>query len=92
MGMGFKSISVSGANPLFQTFIAEGKVASPMFGFKLATTGSELFLGGVNPDYKEDDFAWVPLSNEVCQIFKCVNCVPVSNVCSSWIGLLASVL
>ena len=64
--MGFKSISAYGANPLFQTLIAEGKVASPVFGFKLATSGSELVLGGVNPEYNEDDFAWVPLSNEVC--------------------------
>ncbi|KAH9984825.1 acid protease [Russula vinacea] len=64
IGMGFESISAYGANPLFQTLIAEGKVASPVFGFKLATSGSELVLGGVNPEYNEDDFAWVPLSNE----------------------------
>jgi hypothetical protein len=65
MGMGFKSISVYNANPPFQTLMAERQVASQMFGFKFATTGSELFLGGVNPDYNEDDFAWVTLSNEV---------------------------
>jgi cathepsin D len=72
MGMGFKSISVYGANPTFQTLVAEGQVDSPMFGFKFATSGSELFLGGVNPDYNENSFTWVTLSNEVCPIFKCV--------------------
>ena len=72
MGMGFESISVYGANPTFQTLVAEGQVDSPMFGFKFATSGSELFLGGVNPDYNENSFTWVPLSNEVCSIFKCV--------------------
>jgi hypothetical protein len=76
MGMGFESISVYGALPPFQTLIAEGEVASQMFGFKFATSGSELFLGGVNPDYKEDDFTWVPLSNEVClDLQMYVNCV-----------------
>jgi cathepsin D len=72
MGMGFESISVYGANPTFHTLIDEGVVDSPMFGFKFATSGSELFLGGVNSDYKEDDFTWVTLTDEVCHIFECV--------------------
>ncbi|KAH9984826.1 aspartic peptidase domain-containing protein [Russula vinacea] len=46
MGMGFPSISVYQASPVFQTLISEGKLASPVFGIKLASSGSELFLGG----------------------------------------------
>ena len=71
MGMAFELLSVYGASPPFQTLISEGLLSSPVFGFKRASSGSELFLGGVNPDYKGKDFTWVPLSFEVCRIFKC---------------------
>jgi len=63
MGLGFETISVFNASPLFQTLISENVVTSPVFGFKLATSGSELFLGGVNNALFTGDFAWVPLSN-----------------------------
>ena len=71
MGMAFELLSIYGASPPVQTLISEGVLSSPMFGFKDASSGSELFLGGVNPEYKEKDFTWVPLSFEVCVIFKC---------------------
>ena len=74
MGMAFKSMSNYDANPIFQTLISEGAVTSPVFGVKLATSGSELFLGGVNPDYEDVDFTWVILSNEVCHITSSVVC------------------
>ena len=61
-----------------------------MFGFKFSTSGSELFLGGVNKALFTGEFTWLKLSNEVCPIFKCVN--RVSNLYSALIGLLASVL
>ncbi|KAJ8518369.1 hypothetical protein ONZ45_g4558 [Pleurotus djamor] len=48
LGMGFQQISVFGANPVFQTLAAQGKTTASQFAFKLATSGSELFLGGVN--------------------------------------------
>ncbi|KAI0299938.1 acid protease [Russula brevipes] len=63
MGMGFESISVYGAPPPFQTLMAQGQVTEPVFGFKLATSGSELYLGGVNKDLYTGDFTWVTLSN-----------------------------
>jgi hypothetical protein len=81
MGMAFQSLSVYHASPTFQTLINEGAVTSPVFGFKLATSDSELFLGGVNPDYEDADFTWVTLSNAVCHITSsvirksCVLCV-----------------
>ena len=69
MGMAFESISVYDASPTFQSLIDQGQVDSPMFGVKLATSGSELFLGGVNPKYNKDtDFTWVTLPSEVCHI------------------------
>ncbi|KAH9968221.1 acid protease [Russula dissimulans] len=64
MGMAFQSISGYNAPPLFQTLISEGVVTSPVFGFKFATSGSELFLGGTNSALYTDDFTWVPLTNE----------------------------
>ena len=72
MGMGFPSISVYQASPVFQTLISEGKLASPVFGIKLASSGSELFLGGVNSNLFKAPITWVPLSNAVCLIFTCV--------------------
>ena len=68
MGMAFEAISNYGANPPFLNLISEGVLSSPIFGFNLAPSASELFLGGVNPDYKEKDFTWVPLSFEVRRI------------------------
>lgn len=72
MGMGFELISVYGANAPVQNLVSEGVLSSPMFGFKHASSGSELFLGGINPDYKKKDFTWVPLSYEVCRTFECL--------------------
>ena len=66
MGLAFQSISKYQAPPLFQTLISEGAVASPVFGLKLATSGSELFFGGTNNALYTGDFTWVPLTNEVC--------------------------
>ncbi|KAH9968219.1 acid protease [Russula dissimulans] len=63
MGMAFQSISNYNASPLFQTLISEGAVTAPVFGFKLATSGSELFLGGTNSALYTGDFTWVPLTH-----------------------------
>jgi len=62
MGMAFESLSVYNANPTFLTLISEGAVTSPVFGFKFAGSGSELFIGGVNPALYSGEFTWVPLS------------------------------
>ena len=90
MGMAFELISVYGVNPPVQNLVTEGVLSTPMFGFKHASSDSELFLGGVNPDYKEEDFTWVPLSYEVCPIFKYFK--GVSNACIALIGVLAGIL
>ncbi|KAK7048160.1 acid protease [Favolaschia claudopus] len=47
VGMAFPALSVFGDDPLFTTLVNQGTVA-PAFGVRLADTGSELFLGGVD--------------------------------------------
>jgi len=64
MGLAFQSISTLNAPPVFQTLISEGVLDSPVFGIKLATSGSELFLGGTNSKLYTGDFTWVPLTNQ----------------------------
>ena len=48
MGMGFPSISVYPATPFFQSLVSQGQTDQSVFSFKLATSGSELYLGGAN--------------------------------------------
>ena len=68
MGMGFRSISVYNASPVFQTFVDNDAVTSPVFAFKLADSGSELYLGGVNNALYTGDFTWLPITTSVCHI------------------------
>lgn len=65
MGMGFKSISDYNANPPFQSMVAAGAVDESVFGFKLAESGSELYLGGTNSNLYSGDFTYVPVTDEV---------------------------
>ncbi|KAG1749571.1 aspartic peptidase domain-containing protein [Suillus lakei] len=48
MGMAFKSVSEYGADSVFQTLVSQGAVPESVFAFKLASSGSELYVGGVN--------------------------------------------
>jgi hypothetical protein len=48
MCMGFRSISTYAAPPPIQNHISPRALTKPMFGFKLASSGSELYFGGVN--------------------------------------------
>ncbi|KAJ7198488.1 acid protease [Mycena pura] len=47
VGMAFPALSVFGDNPLFTTLVNQ-KTVPPVFGVRLADTGSELLLGGVD--------------------------------------------
>ncbi|KAH9984050.1 aspartic peptidase domain-containing protein [Russula compacta] len=62
MGMGFQSISAYNAPPVFQTLVDENAVTSPVFAFKFADSGSELYLGGVNNALYRGDFTWIPIT------------------------------
>jgi cathepsin D len=64
MGMGFQSISVYNAPPVFQSLVADGQTDSPVFAMKLAASGSELTLGGLNSDLYTGDVTYVPVSQQ----------------------------
>ncbi|CCO37027.1 hypothetical protein RSOLAG1IB_11901 [Rhizoctonia solani AG-1 IB] len=48
MGLAFKSISSIGQPTIIDNLYSQGKISAPTFSFRLATTGSELYLGGAN--------------------------------------------
>ncbi|KAG1799383.1 aspartic peptidase domain-containing protein [Suillus plorans] len=64
MGMGFESISAYGANSVFQTLVSQGAVPEPVFAFKLASSGSELYVGGVNSALYRDPFTYTPVTKQ----------------------------
>ena len=68
MGMAFQSIAVFNTSPPFRTLVSEGAEKEPVFSFKLATSGSELFLGGVNTQLFTGKITWGPLTTKVCFI------------------------
>lgn len=74
MGMAFQSISKFNAPPVFQTLISEGVLTSQVFGFKLAASGSELFLGGTNSNLYTGAFTWVTVTNQVCDVPRVLTC------------------
>lgn len=63
VGMAFPALSVFGENPLFSTLAQQG-TTPPAFGFRLASTGSELFLGGANSAHFTGAFRNVSLISE----------------------------
>ncbi|KAF8553164.1 acid protease [Imleria badia] len=60
MGMAFQSISAYNATPVFQSMVSQGQADAPVFSFKLAASGSELYLGGANSALYTGDFAYTP--------------------------------
>jgi len=64
MGLAFPSISVYGSSPFFQTLMASNQLSDNVFGFKLATDGAELFLGGTNSQLFTGDLTYVPVTKE----------------------------
>ncbi|EIN07963.1 acid protease [Punctularia strigosozonata HHB-11173 SS5] len=64
LGMGFQSISVYNAPPLFQTLVSQRQISTPIFAFKLAKSGSELTIGGVNNALYRDSFTYVPVTHQ----------------------------
>jgi cathepsin D len=51
LGLAFPAISNLQKDPFFVNANSQGVVASNEFGFKLASSGSELYLGGANPSW-----------------------------------------
>ncbi|KAL0576810.1 hypothetical protein V5O48_005180 [Marasmius crinis-equi] len=48
LGLAFPSIAQTHSSPFFNTAVSQKAVHSGSFGFKLASSGSELYLGGTN--------------------------------------------
>ncbi|KDQ54107.1 hypothetical protein JAAARDRAFT_209569 [Jaapia argillacea MUCL 33604] len=48
LGMAYPAISNLGEPPYFNTAYSQSKVTGDLFGFKLASSGSELYLGGTD--------------------------------------------
>lgn len=63
-GLAFPSIAVFNANDLFTTLVDENQVTAAQFGFKLADSGSELFLGGVDENAFTGSFANSPVTQD----------------------------
>lgn len=69
MGLGFQSIAVTGATPVWYNMVAQKKVEQPLFAFWLnraagAAVGGELHFGGTDSSKYSGDIHYVPLTNE----------------------------
>ncbi|EGO21894.1 hypothetical protein SERLADRAFT_335370, partial [Serpula lacrymans var. lacrymans S7.9] len=58
LGMAFQSLSDYRASPVFQTLVSEGRTSEPVFAFKLATSGSELHIGGTDSKAYTGEFSY----------------------------------
>ena len=63
--MGYASISMYGASPVFQTLVSQGQVSTPEFGFYFAESGSEIYIGGTNPNHYTGPFTYTPVTKKV---------------------------
>ncbi|CAE6480865.1 unnamed protein product, partial [Rhizoctonia solani] len=64
LGLAFKSISVIGQPTIIDNLYSQGKISTPTFAFRLATSGSELYIGGVNTAKYTGSIAYVPLKSK----------------------------
>jgi cathepsin D len=64
MGMAFESISQFNASSVFETLVREDQTTSGVFAFKLASSGSELSIGGLNDALYSDTPTYTPLTEK----------------------------
>ncbi|KAG2139038.1 aspartic peptidase domain-containing protein, partial [Suillus clintonianus] len=64
MGMAFKLNSNFNADSVFETLVSQGAVPQPVFAFKLASSRSELYVGGVNSALYKGAFTYTPVTNK----------------------------
>jgi len=64
LGMGFKQISQFNMDPVFQTLVGQEKTDASIFSFKLATSGSELFIGGLDDSKYQGSVVYTPVTTE----------------------------
>jgi cathepsin D len=75
LGMGYPEIAVANITPVFNTMIAQGIVAQPVFAFWLdrkpeQKPGGELTLGGMDPRRYEEPISWVQVTKKGYWQFK----------------------
>ena len=63
LGLAWPAISNLGHDPFFFTAVDQGVVDQGVFGFKLASSGSELFIGGTNENLYTGDIEYHDLSS-----------------------------
>ncbi|THH12232.1 hypothetical protein EW145_g105 [Phellinidium pouzarii] len=64
LGMGFQSISDYNSPPVFQTLVSQGKTSSSEFGFTMLTSGSELYIGGIDTSKFLGSLTYTPVTQE----------------------------
>ena len=69
MGMAFQEISAFHARPVIQTLVSEGQLSDPVFAFKLASSGSELRIGGVNTALYTGSITYTPVTQQVESVY-----------------------
>ncbi|KAG6332060.1 hypothetical protein ID866_7031 [Astraeus odoratus] len=63
VGLAYPSLAAPGTQPLFSTLIEQGAVSEPVFSFKLAQYGSEVFIGGTNPSLYTGTITYAPVTS-----------------------------
>ncbi|KAG8715800.1 Type I transmembrane sorting receptor [Ceratobasidium sp. 423] len=64
MGLAFSSISSIGAPTFIENLYSQGKISAPTFGFRLASSGSELYLGGADTSKYTGSITWASLTSK----------------------------
>jgi cathepsin D len=64
MGLAFASISQLKAPTIIDNLYSQGKIPAPVFSFHLATSGSELYIGGVNTAKFTGNIAWSNVTDQ----------------------------
>ncbi|TBU55644.1 protease [Dichomitus squalens] len=64
LGLAFPAISSLNHDPFFFTAVSQGTAKEGRFGFKLASSGSELYIGGTNSDLYKGDIEYHDISSD----------------------------
>ncbi|KZO91629.1 acid protease [Calocera viscosa TUFC12733] len=64
LGLAYPALSAFNDTPFFTTLMAQNTPDSGIFAFKLADTGSELWLGGSDAPFVQGPIDWTPVTKE----------------------------
>ncbi|CAE6444159.1 unnamed protein product [Rhizoctonia solani] len=64
VGLAFSSISQIGQPTIIETLYSSGVISEPTFGFKLTSSGPELYLGGTDESLYSGDISYSPLTSQ----------------------------